>query len=235
MTNKNYLITLFESWYYMAENIYYFLTHKKWVDKKIKEYINKKYTKNDEIILAVHGIFEYYWQSFPKYIKFFDKKNKVIIPLKYNYFNSQEECLKEIKNQIELVHKKTNAKIILTGDSLGARLLGRYMLEENPKFIKEFIPISCVWQKIFGVAFWWYWLDKTPKEELKLWDDDFNNKKIPKTKIALYAKQDAFIYPEKKRLLANVDNIGFNTGHFGMLYDKKVIEYLYNYLYGRKV
>jgi hypothetical protein len=231
MSNKNYLITVFESWYYMIENIYYFFTHKKWVDKKIKEYINKKYTKNDKIILATHGIFEYYWQSFPKYMKYFNKKNKIIIPLKYNYFKSQRECLKDIKNQIESIHKKTNAKIILIGDSLGARILGKYLIEENPKFVKEFIPISGVWHKIFGVAFWWYWLDKTPKRDLILWDQDFKNKKIPKTKIALYAKRDAFIYPENKRKLNFVKNIGFNTGHFGMLYDKKVIKYLYDYLY----
>lgn len=71
MKNKTYLRTLIESWFYMIQNIYYFLTYKKWVDKKIKEYINKKYNNNDEIILAAHGIFEYYWQSFPKYMKYF--------------------------------------------------------------------------------------------------------------------------------------------------------------------
>jgi hypothetical protein len=75
----------------MAMNILYFLFYKKWVDKKIKEYMSRKYKPDDIIVIAVHGIFEYYWQSLVRYMTYFDKKGQVLIPIGFDYFKPYQE------------------------------------------------------------------------------------------------------------------------------------------------
>ena len=123
-------------------NILYFIFNKRWTDRKIKEYLARKYKKDDIIVIAVHGIFEYYWQSLVRYMKYFDKRGKVLIPLGYDYFEPHGDSVKKLAKEIDKIKKKTKAQIVLMGNSSGSTILGKYMYETKGKIIKEFIPLA---------------------------------------------------------------------------------------------
>ena len=217
----------------MALNVLYFLFNKRWTDRKIKEYLSRKYEKDDVIVIAVHGIFEYYWQSLVRYMKYFDKRGKVVIPFGYDYMGTHAEAVEKLSKEIEAIKKKTGAQIVLLGNSSGSAICAKY-LYKNSKLVKELIPLAIAYLPVCkGVAFWWRWLEKTPKEELIFYEKKLNKVKIPKTKISIYAKYDAFIIPKKFRQVKTLKNIGFNTGHFGALYDLEVIKYVYDYILGK--
>jgi len=226
------MFVLIKSWAYMVINVFYFLFNKRWTDKKIKEYLNRKYKKDDIIVIAVHGIFEYYWQSLVKYMKYFDKRGKVVIPLGYDYYEPHGDSVKKLSKEIEEIKKKTGAQIVLLGNSSGSNILVRYMYQTKGKLIKEFIPLGIA--NVLtprGVTFWWTkWIEKTPKKELNFYIHKSNQIKVPKTNINIYAKRDVFIL-KGDRQMKPLKNIGFNTGHFGMLYDLEVIKFVYGYIF----
>lgn len=234
-TKKNIFRATIESWYYMAENILYYLFYKKWVDRKIKEDLSRKYKKDDVIIVAVHGFCEYYWQSFTKYMEYFDKRGKVIIPFEFDYIDPDIKTVEKLAKEVQYIQDKTKAKIVLMGDSVGAIIIGKYLFKYNPSFVKENIPVAGLYdeyKKCKGIAFWARWLIKTPKEEIAEFAKILKTTKIPKTKIALYGKYDIFILPTELRYLPTVNNICFYTGHFGTLYDLEVIRFVYEHIFG---
>jgi len=211
-------------------NVFYYLFSKSYVDKKIREYLSCTYKKDDIIVVALHGIFEYYWQSFTMYLKYFDKQGRVIIPICHNYWKPHDEILKKITKDIQNIKDKTKATIVLVGNSDGALLGSQYMYATKGKLIKEFIPIAGPYEKTNGVAFWWNWIRPTSSSYLAKLYQRLQKEKPPKTKQALYASKDYFVLEGHRKLLS-VKNIPFPTGHFGMLYNKQVIEYLYNYIF----
>ena len=228
----NIITVTLKSWYYMAENVFYYLFYKKRVDKKIKQYLNRKYKKDDVVVVAIHGVFEYYWQSYPKYMKYFEKKGKCIIPIQYNFFDHQKKSMENIKKQIEDIHKKTKAKIVILGDSDGGFVGAMYMLEKKPNFVKEFIPLTMYYQMPRGVAFWWVFIKVTPDKFMNYYFNRFKKEKIPTMKINLCAKYDAFILPARVGVSHTAKNFTFDTGHFGMLYDMEVIRFVYKHIFG---
>jgi hypothetical protein len=54
-TKKNIIVATFKSWYYMAENVIYYLFYKKWVDRKVKEYLDRRYKKDEVIVVALQN------------------------------------------------------------------------------------------------------------------------------------------------------------------------------------
>ncbi|MFH1769924.1 MAG: hypothetical protein ABH828_00005, partial [archaeon] len=76
-----------------------------------------------------------------------------------------------------------------------------------------------------------YWIAPDSKKTINDQFEKPNKVPIPKTKISLYGKYDAFVIPRTASICRNLKNIGFETGHFGMLYNMKVIKYFYNYVF----
>jgi pimeloyl-ACP methyl ester carboxylesterase len=228
---ENIIISTFNSWIYILESIYHYFFSKKWTDKKISKYLKKKYNKDDVVVVALHGLFEYYWQFFPKYIRYFDERKKSFIPIGYNYHQADSDSVEEIKNKIEEVHKKTGAKIVILGSSLGAMIAIKYVLKYNPKFVKEVIPLAGMYDWVKGITFWGYWIVKTPREEFEYYINKLKKEKIPKVKLAIYAKKDVFVYPNKARILPTVKNVGFPSGHFSLTFSKEVIEFVYSHIH----
>jgi YD repeat-containing protein len=216
----------------MAMNVLYYIFNKRWTDRKIREYLNRKYQKDDIIVIAVHGIFEYYWQSLVRYMKYFDKQGKVVIPISFDYLKPHAKSLIDIEKKIYNIRRKTKAQIVLLGNSAGANILARYMYKTQGRLIREFIPLGISTQtKGAGITFWWFWFfEKTPKEELEFYAKKFYKENIPKTKINIYGKHDLFIL-NKYRKVKTLKNIGFDSGHFGILYDLNVIKFVYNYIF----
>jgi len=233
-TKKNIIVATFKSLYYMAENVIYYLFYKKWVDRKVKEYLDRRYKKDEVIVVALHGFCEYYWQSFTKYMEYFDRKGKVIIPVGFDYCEDDKIIVEILAKKLKEIHNRTKARIILIGDSTGAIINAKYLFKYKPDFVSENIPIAGLYEeykKDRGIAFWARWFIKTPEKDIARFAEKLKKSKIPKTRIALYARYDAFVIPTSMRYLNTAENIGFYTGHFGMLYDPEVIEFVYKHIY----
>ncbi|MFH1771079.1 MAG: hypothetical protein ABH828_06010, partial [archaeon] len=190
-----HLKALFSSWYYMALNMYYFVFCKKWVDNKIEEYLLREYNDDDIIVVGVHGIFEYYWQSLVRYMKYFDEQGKVFIPIGYNFFDENNKTIDVIKKQLDDIHSKTGAKIVIIGNSSGAVKASEIMYKHNSSYIQELVPLASIYAPTRGVAFWWYWIAPDSKKTINDQFEKPNKVPIPKTKISLYGKYDAFVIP----------------------------------------
>ncbi|MBW2978034.1 WG repeat-containing protein [Candidatus Woesearchaeota archaeon] len=224
-------MNLIKTWFYMGLNVFYFLFSKHWVDKKIKEYLSRKYNKNDTIIIAIHGVFEYYWQSFTRYMKYFDKKGKVIIPIHYDYTKSFDDATAKVKKQIQEIAKKTKCNIILIGNSSGGLVGAKYMIESKGKYVKEFIPVATFYSRE-GYGVFAKLIIAVLKEPYKNMPahEKLLKQKIPKTKIEVYGSKDIFIN-RKKLIKKYIKKQIFPTGHFSILYSPEIIKFIYDYIF----